>query len=545
VAASGWLPADVVLSFGDLSRFSPAASPSTAPRFLILYGMPALALVVWAGFRLAPTVTGQRIGRRMFRSAPAEVTSPEQFDRFAGTYDTIVLGVVALLIGGHAAMLAAAFGAHAIAARLVPVVLGGSILLMGNVMPRLRPNWIAGIRTRRTLADPALWRSTHRAFGTAFVVAGLATIAVGLVAPRFGLIVALSGIVAALVVGFVASQRRRDGAALAAVALACTLGKGVGAQAPVPPVVELPTPATVVESAYSFTRDGLTIHGTLTMPPTVPGKVPVAVIVAGSGPTDRNANGPALNTNAYAMIAWGLAENGIATLRYDKRGIGQTGAPKGANPHQLSLDLFEADVYAAAEAMAADSRFSKVVLVGHSEGAGLSLQAANRGAPASAVVMVSPQGRKFTELVHEQYSRLTDSATVALIDSALARLLRGEDPGDIPPIARPFIVPAYRKYFQSFDAYDPPAEARKYGGPLLIVHGTTDLQTTMDDAGILVTAQPRATFARLDGVNHVLKHVASTQVQDQLKSYRDPHLPLAPSVIPTIARWINGGAPWK
>lgn len=540
--ASGSLPADIVLRFDNLFMTSPAGPGAPVPRFLILFGMPAVALVLWAAFRLAPTLAGERVGRRMFHSAPAEVTSPEQFDRFANTYDTIVLGVVALVIGGHAALLAAAFGAHAVATRLVPLVLGGSLLLMGNVMPRLRPNWIAGIRTQRTLADPALWRSTHRAFGTAFVIAGLATIIVGLIVPRYGLIAALIGIVAALGVGFVASRRGAGSAALAAASLAFALPGVGGAQTPVPGAVVPPSPPSVVESAYSFTREGLTIHGTLTVPREAAGAMPVAVIVAGSGPTDRNGNGPAVNSNAYAMLAWGLAEHGIATLRYDKRGTGQTGAPKDAHPTQLTLDSFVADVHAATGALASDARFSRVVLLGHSEGAGLSLQAANRGAPVGGVIMASPQGRRFSALIREQFSRLTDSATVTRIDSALVRLLHGEDPGDVPPIARSLIVPALRNYLQSWEAYDPPAEARKFGGPLLVVVGSTDIQTTMDDARLLVAAQPRATFAPLEGVNHVLKRFASTDPMEHLKSYRDPHLPLDPSVVPTIARWINSHA---
>jgi pimeloyl-ACP methyl ester carboxylesterase len=278
------------------------------------------------------------------------------------------------------------------------------------------------------------------------------------------------------------------------------------------------------------------------MPRAAAGKIPVVLIVAGSGPTDRNANGPLINSNTYALLAWGLSEHGIATLRYDKRGIGQTGAPPNADPTRLTLDLFVADVHAAATALAADTRFSRVILLGHSEGAGLSLQAANRGAPVNGVIMASPQGRRFTELVREQYSRLTDSATVTRIDSALVRLLRGDDPGDIPPIAQPLIVPALRNYLRSFVAYDPPAEARAFAGPLLIVQGTTDIQTTMDDARALAAAQPRATFAPLEGVNHVLKTLASTDPLEHSTSYKDPYLPLAPSVVPTIVRWITAGA---
>jgi len=540
ISAAVWsdVPSAVVLPVDGIIPFASGTPAEPAPRWVLLYSMPALAFALWAAFRAFPTSAGQRLARRMYRGAPEHVTSPDQFARFGKTYDTIVLGVVMLVLGLHAGALAVALGANEIAVHIAPVVLGASLVLMGNVFPRLKPNWVAGIRTKATLADPDLWRSTHRTFGAAFVGAGMVTIAVGLVAPRFGLIAGVGSLLAALLVGFVASRPNRA-VPPAVMALLCVIVSDGGAQLPpVARIVELTPPAGVLESPYSFSREGFTLHGTLARSREAEGRTPIVVIVAGSGPTDRNANGPSVNTNAYAMLAWALAENGIATLRYDKRGIGQSGAPKGGDPSYLTLDTYVSDLLAAAQALADDPRFSKVILLGHSEGAGLSIQAANRGAPVSGVIMVSAQGRKFGDLVREQFARQTDSATAVLIDTAFARLLRGEDPGEVPPIARPLIIPAAANFLRSFVAYDPPAEVRRFPGPLLILQGQTDIQTTMDDARLLADAQPRATFVPLEGVNHVLKRIDSTVPRDQGATYQDPHMPLAPSVAATIVRWI-------
>src|SRR5215211_5118512 len=136
VAAYGQLPAMVTLRFEGVLPFAAAMRDAEpAPRWLILSLMPALAIVMWLAFRWAPTASGQRIGRRMFRRAPEEVTSPAQFERFGKTYDTIVLGVVTLVVGLHAAALAAALQAPTLAARIVPGVFGACFLLMGNVIP--------------------------------------------------------------------------------------------------------------------------------------------------------------------------------------------------------------------------------------------------------------------------------------------------------------------------------------------------------------------------------------------------------------------------
>jgi hypothetical protein len=207
VAVYGRVPPLVELRLEGVLPFTVSEAARPAPREFGLFLMPALTLLVWAAFRAAPTAAGHRLARRLFPNAPEAVTSSAQFDRFGKTYDAIVLGVVLLLIGFHAAILAALLGYSAVASRIVPVVLGVSLVLMGNVMPRLRPNWVAGLRTKRTFEDPQLWRAAHRAFGTAFVISGMLTMIVGLVAPRYGLVTGIVAVLASCVVGFVASRR--------------------------------------------------------------------------------------------------------------------------------------------------------------------------------------------------------------------------------------------------------------------------------------------------------------------------------------------------
>jgi hypothetical protein len=247
------------LPFHALLPFPMTDPADRAPRWLALSMMPALALVFWAAFRLAPTATGQRIGRRMFKRAPEAVTSPEEFDRYRKTYDAIVLGVVMLFLGFHAAVLAMAWEAPHVAARIVPAVLGGSLVLMGNVMPRLRPNWVAGLRTQRLLENPQLWRSAHRVFGAAFVVSGAATILAAVVVPQYGLLVAIVSVLASCVVGFVASTRHGNTAthaALLGLGLLCTSASATPAQAPpdAQSSLEVIAPATVAESPFTSVR---------------------------------------------------------------------------------------------------------------------------------------------------------------------------------------------------------------------------------------------------------------------------------------------------
>jgi uncharacterized membrane protein len=113
-----------------------------------------------------------------------------------------------LVLGVHAGMIAAALGHQTLAPRVITVILGISLVGAGNVMPRLRPNLLAGVRTRATLTDPQLWRSTHRVLGAGFVLAGLITAIMGLLVPQYGLAAAVVTLLTACVVATIAGASR-------------------------------------------------------------------------------------------------------------------------------------------------------------------------------------------------------------------------------------------------------------------------------------------------------------------------------------------------
>lgn len=203
------LPAAVAPQMTELLPFRVPDANESGPRWIAAFLIPSIAVLFWAGFRLAATARAQRVGRWFFRTAPPEVTSAGQFDRFAKTYETIVLGVVLLILGLHAGFLAAAFQRPTMAARIIGVTLALFFIAVGNVMPRLRANWIAGLRTNALLADPDLWRTAHRRFGAALVGAGLVTLVVAIAAPRYSLLTGLALLVLSCVVAFATTTGRR------------------------------------------------------------------------------------------------------------------------------------------------------------------------------------------------------------------------------------------------------------------------------------------------------------------------------------------------
>ena len=296
-------------------------------------------------------------------------------------------------------------------------------------------------------------------------------------------------------------------------------------------------PAAAVQSPYTIKSGALELGGTLVMPRGATGRVPVVVIIAGSGPTDRNGNSlMGIRPNSYAQLAWQLAGRGIATLRYDKRGMPGT---KGTfDLTKMTLDDFAADARAAAESLAHDSRFSKVVLLGHSEGSALALIAARQGAPVAGVISVSGLGRPLGVVMREQLARQFDSATLVRYDTAMAQYLRGEQPKDVPPQLGPLFVPINLSFMKSLTSFDPPAAIRAVHQPVLIVQGGRDVQVTVADAERLHAAKPDAQLVVVPLANHVLKQTTDTTLVGQMPTYQNPAVPIMPDVANGIADWI-------
>ena len=309
------------------------------------------------------------------------------------------------------------------------------------------------------------------------------------------------------------------------------------AQAPAAARADTTPPVAAIETPYTIRSGTLGLAATLTVPRGAKDRMPVAVIIAGSGPTDRNGNSVmGIRPNSYAQLAWRLAERGIATLRYDKRGM--PGTQGTFDIRTMTLEDFAGDARAAAESLARDVRFSRVVLIGHSEGASLALIAARQGAPVAGVVHVSGLGRSLIAVMREQLSRQFDSATLVRYDTAMKHYLQGEQPADVPAQLAMLFVPVNQTFMRSLAAFDAPATIRAVRQPVLIVQGETDLQATVADAERLHAARPEARLLIIPETNHVLKHVTDTTLAGQMGTYQDPGVPIVADVVTAIAEWI-------
>lgn len=297
---------------------------------------------------------------------------------------------------------------------------------------------------------------------------------------------------------------------------------------------------SVLQRPISVQTGNGTLYGTLLLP-RANTPVPVVLLIAGSGPTDRNGNNPEGGRNdSLKQLAITLARHNIASVRYDKRGVA---ASKAATPDErdLSVEGYVADVVAWSRLLKADSRLGPLILLGHSEGALMASLAAGQ-AGAGAVIVVGGTGRPVDQVLREQLNDRLPSELAQrsqqLLDSLKAGRIDLQVPAELMVVFRPSVQP----YLISLLRQDPAAAFARIKVPALIVQGRNDIQVSVEDAQRLQQAKPDAQLALIAGMNHVLR-IVPDDLQQQLQSYRNPNLPLASELTRQILQFIENLQP--
>lgn len=295
-----------------------------------------------------------------------------------------------------------------------------------------------------------------------------------------------------------------------------------------------------VELSVEIPTDEYKLCGTLLLPSVEQkGKVPVALLVAGSGPTDRNGNNMRMRNNSLKMVADDLAAAGIASLRYDKRAIGESAYPK-FDQARATVDIYADDVKEWVEFLSKDKRFSSITIIGHSEGSLLALMAANSGAKVDRIVSLAGAGRSFDVLLREQLAQQPDQikrAAYAIIDT----LKSGKRCSDVPVFLNSLFLSSIQPFWISMFKQNPAKLAARLEIPLLIIQGDTDIQVKPTDAYALAAANHNAEMVIVHHMNHVLKHCHTVDKNEQMPLYSNPSLPLHEDLMPAIVSFINNG----
>jgi uncharacterized protein len=291
--------------------------------------------------------------------------------------------------------------------------------------------------------------------------------------------------------------------------------------------------------------NGFTLAGTVSLPASQAAtRLPVVILVGGSGPTDRDET--VAGIPVLGQLAGALADAGFLVLRYDKRGIGQSGG----RPEAAGLTQYAEDLRAAVRFLAnrKDIDTKRIAAVGHSEGGAVALLAAAQDRRIAAVVLMATAGVSGSELILAQQQHLLDRSTfsetekqekIELQKRIHEAVLTGKGWEGLPADVR---RQAENAEFQSLLTYDPAKVVPQVQQPMLILQGTLDTQVEPSNADRLeALARARkkpapVEVARISGVNHLFVPATTGEVQEY------PSLPdkqISPTVSAAIAEWLQ------
>ncbi len=280
-----------------------------------------------------------------------------------------------------------------------------------------------------------------------------------------------------------------------------------------------------------------TLYGSLLVPKGKQPK-PIVVLIPGSGPTDRNCNSMlGLNSNSFMLLAEELYKKGIPTLRIDKRASGKSLATFRSSLDTIMFDDFVNDAVSWVEFLQKDSRFSKIVLAGHSQGSLVAMLAAKK-CKVDAVISLAGAGRPIDQILYDQlkpsftYPESADTLRIFLdslyngsyYDSAPSQLKN-----TLPKSLQPFLTNWFR--------YNPAEIISTLNIPVAIFQGRHDLQVDENEAVILNSANETAYFKIFENMNHVLKD-ASLDPFENYKMYNAPSEPITDGLSDEVINFL-------
>ncbi len=329
------------------------------------------------------------------------------------------------------------------------------------------------------------------------------------------------------------------------------------------PVTLEPTYDLVAEEV-TFEAAGTSVHGTLTRP-AGSGSFPALLLIAGSGPTDRNWNSRLLpgKNGSGQLLAEALGRRGVVVLRYDKRGTGET-----EFPGELSWDDYLAEQRAGLALLASRASVDQSLIypAGHSEGGIHAVRLAeDPGTPLAGLILLATPGRTMMDTVIEQIrAQIRLGGATAEKEEQLINGLRtvlehcaaGEEMdlsllgGDLGllSVAIAFQQKEAQAFIREILIFDPAAALAASGLPALILNGDRDMQVKPHpDADLLLEAALKAGLpvVRKDipEADHVFKveRTAPEELGPQLAvNYNAKDRELNPLLVETIAGWLQG-----
>jgi pimeloyl-ACP methyl ester carboxylesterase len=281
---------------------------------------------------------------------------------------------------------------------------------------------------------------------------------------------------------------------------------------------------------------GVTLYGTLMAKNN---KQDLAIIIAGSGPTDRDGNNPlGVKASSYKMLAQSLDSQNISSFRYDKRGIGKS-IPGDFKESNIVFDDYIKDAEIIFSFMHDSLGYKNIYFIGHSEGSLIGMVASEQQ-PVAGYISLAGAGRPIDAVLEEQIDNepmpdsLKKKATFIFNE-----LKKGHEVNDVPNAFNNIFRKSIQPYMISWLKYDPSKEIKKLNCPVLIIQGSCDNQVKVKDAEDLHKANPKSTLELIPLMTHTLKNADPGCVDVNGKTYSDPSLPLNKILVGDIVSFIK------
>lgn len=292
--------------------------------------------------------------------------------------------------------------------------------------------------------------------------------------------------------------------------------------------------ATSLLVAQNFSTKNITINphveGTL-LTPKDQNIAPLVILIAGSGPTDRNGNQSFMKNDMLKKIAESMSNNGIASFRYDKRIVKQI--RNKTIDKDISFDDFVTDAKSVISYF--KPNYKTIVVAGHSQGSLVGLLALEEGV--SGFISLAGAGKPIDEILIEQISK---TAPMFLEDSkrVLTLLKAGKTTTDFPMALSSIFNLDVQGFMSNWMQYNPTEEMKKHNIPTLIINGDKDLQVSVDEANLLYKAAQNGVLLIVEKMNHIMVKIEGEQLEN-MKSYNDTSLEISPEVEKSMIEFIK------
>ena len=276
------------------------------------------------------------------------------------------------------------------------------------------------------------------------------------------------------------------------------------------------------------------VEGTLLLPRSTEEAPPLVILLQGSGPTDRNGNQSFMKNDSFKKLAQGLADNGIANFRYDKRILRMQSL--NITEEEIRFDDFITDAVSVIEYFTNDDRFSNLIVLGHSQGSLVGMVAAKD--KADAFISIAGTGKSIDSIIVDQIEQqmpgLKDN-----VQNAFLEMRTNGSTSSYNPVLESVFRPSVQPFMLSWMKYEPIEQLKALNIPMLIINGTQDLQVSEQEARNLHEAKPDSELVIIENLNHVLREIKGDDLENS-KSYNEPGRPLHPELVPTLVEFIKG-----